>query len=102
MRWLTRVLLSTVTAVVSLAVMKNMWENLGEPWERDSRSIEDTFSNFPSPNCQWPYNIYGQFQDPRQRREQYGKNHQRSHVHQSQQPNPEQEHWEVQPPTYMG
>ena len=25
-----------------------------------------------------------------------------SHVHQGQQPNPEQEHWEIQPPTYMG
>ena len=30
------------------------------------------------------------------------RTHQRSHVHQGQQPNPEQEHWEVQPPTYMG
>ena len=36
--------------------------------ERVKEHMKDTFPNLPSSNCQWPYNNYGQFQDPGQRR----------------------------------
>ena len=47
-------------------------------------------------------NTSGKLQDYRKGGTQYGQNHLRSHLHQCQQPNPQQKHWQIQPATYLG
>ena len=60
-----------------------------EEYVGESRTFGERFKEHlktPSPMYHYqstslPYNINGQLQDPGQRREQYGKNHPRSHVY---------------------
>ena len=64
-------------------------EYVGECGRTFGERFKEPLSNIYTPEHQWPYDINKLLQDHWQRREQFGKNHTRSHVYQGQQPNPE-------------